>query len=315
MDEQHELLIGNIAQDYYYDKMPISYLTEKYNLSRYLILKYLDEGITHGIVQININSGFRRNAELEQRLKKKFSIRHIYVLKDPKDPAKREDNIGNFSALQIQTLIKKCHVVGVAWGETVYNVISHMQQSERSDLVFNQFIGEEMKYNSSFGSMRMVQLAAAKYDAPYYVLPGPSYIVNDKIRKALRNEPSMKKAMDVMTKMDMIICGVGTLASIDSVQPWRDYKADIFPNVDLNKIVGMVYGRPFDIDGDFLVDSRNDKTLAAPLKTLLKVPNRFCIVLRRSKYRAALGALRGGFFTDLVLSEANALRIANIVKA
>lgn len=315
MDEQHELLIGNIAQDYYYDKMTISHLSEKYNLSRYLILKYLDEGITHGIVQININSGFRRNAELERRLKDKFHIQHIYVLKDPKDPAKREDNIGNFSAMQVQTLIKQCHVVGVAWGETVYNVISHMHQSERADLEFNQFIGEEMKYNSSFGSMRLVQLAAAKYDASYYILPGPSYIVNNDIRHNLKDEPSMRKVMEMMTKMDLIITGVGTIASIDSVQPWRDCKEDIFPGVDLDKVAGMVYGRPFDIDGNFLVEPKNDKALAAPLKVIMEVPHRFAIVLRRSKYRAALGALRGGLFTDLVLSEDNALRIASIAKA
>lgn len=315
MERQHELLLGNIAQDYYFDKMAISKLSEKYDLSRYLILKYLDEAIANGIVQININTGFQRNAELEHQLIHRFKTPHLYVLKDPQNPTERENNIGTFSALQIQSVIKNCHVVGVAWGETVYNVVSHLQRAERADLVFNQFIGESMKYNSSFGSMRMVQLAADKYDAPYYILPGPSYIVNDTTREALKKEPSMKKAFAVMDKMDMLICGVGTLASIDSVQPWRNSKSEIFPGVDLDQVAGMVYGRPFDIKGNFLVNEENDKAFAAPLADLLKVPRRFCVVLRRSKYKAALGALRGGFFTDVILSEANALRIANLIGA
>ena len=45
MDAQHVHLLGQLAQDYYFSKMPINKMVEKYSLSRYLILKYLDEAL------------------------------------------------------------------------------------------------------------------------------------------------------------------------------------------------------------------------------------------------------------------------------
>ena len=48
MNSQHQQLLGNLAQDYYLSKMAISDISKKYNLSRYLIMKYLDEAFSSG---------------------------------------------------------------------------------------------------------------------------------------------------------------------------------------------------------------------------------------------------------------------------
>lgn len=71
----------------------------------------------------------------------------------------------------------------------------------------------------------------------------------------------------------------------------------------------MAFGRPYDINGNFLIHPNNDKTLSIPLNKILNVPIRFAIVQRKSKYQAALGALHGGLFTDMILTESIALRI------
>ena len=74
MDAQHVHLLGQLAQDYYFSKMPINKMVEKYSLSRYLILKYLDEALASGIVEITVHSNYERSVELEQQLKQHFKI-------------------------------------------------------------------------------------------------------------------------------------------------------------------------------------------------------------------------------------------------
>lgn len=308
MKAEHNILLGNLAQDYYLSKMSINDISKKYSLSRYLILKYLDEALTTGIVDINIHSGYERNVELERKLLNKFNINHLYVIKDPVNPTKRDELISSFSAVQTQAIIKNCNVVGLSWGETVYEVLDHFNKSSQDDLVFTQFMGENMKYKSSSGSMRMVQQAASKYDVPYYTMPGPLYIIDDDVRNGFMKEPTSSRAFDIAEKADLLICGLGTLASIDSIDVWHDNKTKIFPKVDLDKIVGMVYGRPYDINGNFL-NLDDDKTLSIPLSSILNVSRRFAIVQSKAKYKAALGALRGDFFTDMVMTEAIALRL------
>lgn len=313
MNAEHSLLLGNLAQDYYFSKMPINKMVEKYSLSRYLILKYLDEALTNGIVEITIHSNYERSVELEQKLKEKFNIDHLYVIQDPENLAKRDDRIAAFAATQVQAIIQHCKFVALAWGETVFEVIDHFVKVERDDLRFVQFMGENMKYRSSTGSMRMVQRAASKYNAQYYTIPGPLYIINDKIREGFIKEPSISRALRVAEKTDLLLCGIGTIESVHSIPLWHEHETAIFPNVNLENVTGMIFGRPYDINGNFL-NQASDKTLSLSLEKIKNIPRRFGIVQGKSKYKATLGALRGGFFTDLVINEATAIRILNELK-
>lgn len=310
MDIDHNLLLGKLAEDYYLSKMSINDISKKYNLSRYLIMKYLDEAINKQIVTINIHSGLDRNPELERRLHQEFAIKNLYVIKETDNTITQEKIISSFAATQVQAAIKPGTTVGIAWGETVADVITEFKQSVQPEITFTQFTGENMKYCSQAGSMRMVQNAAAKYNAPYYIIPAPLYIVSDQVRQQLVHEPAMERVFNVANQMDLVVCGLGTLASIDSIQPWRDHKAQIFPQVDLDQIAGMAYGRPFDLNGNFL-NLGHDTTFSIPLETIRQVPRRFGIIKRKSKYQAALGALRGELFTDLIITESIALLICH----
>lgn len=307
-DAQHRDLLANIAQDYYLTKLPISEISQKYNLSRYLISKYLEEALSTDLVTININTELARNGELEHKLHELFEIDHLTVLKDPVNPDQRENTIIVAAAKQMQTIINHSYVIGLTWGDTIFRVIDHFVSETRPDLMFTQFIGENMKYNSSAGSMRMVQKAATKYDAPYQTIVGPLYVINDHTRQALAQEPACLTAFNTANKMDLLLSGVGTLASVDSIPVWHQHKAEIFPDMDEQKIAGLVFGRPYDVHGNFLNIS-SDKAFGIPLNTVLSVPRRFGVVQSKFKAQATLGALRGHFFTDLVMDESVALRI------
>lgn len=309
MDAEHNQLLADLAQDYYLSKMAISDISKKYHLSRYLIMKYLDEALATGIVSINIHTNYDRNAKLEQTLKKHFKIKNLAVIKDPSNPLDRDEIIATFAANQVQSLINNRHTIGLTWGETIYTMLDHFNKQTSSNLTFTQFMGENMKYHSSAASMRMVQKAAARYDAPYCTIPGPLYVINDQARQALYSEPAFAEAFATANKMDLIVCGLGTLQSINSIPAWHDHLTEVFPEIDPKKVAGMAFGRPFDLDGHFLVNEGNDKALSIPLSTIEKVPRRVAIVQRKSKYQAALGALAGQLFTDMILTESVALRI------
>ncbi|MEM0513462.1 sugar-binding domain-containing protein [Limosilactobacillus fermentum] len=182
-------------------------------------------------------------------------------------------------------------------------------RQEADDLTFTQYLGENMKYRSSSGSMRMVQKAASSYDAGYTTIPGPLYIVNDQVRQVLIQEPSMTEAFENAAQMDMLLSGLGTIESINAIPAWRSAKEAIFPGVDLDQVAGMAFGRPYDINGNFLIDQANDKTFSLPLEQILQVPRRFAVV----QASAALGALRWGFFTDMIFTETIAIKVQKLL--
>ncbi|WP_257610037.1 sugar-binding domain-containing protein, partial [Oenococcus oeni] len=145
----------------------------------------------------------------------------------------------------MQSLIENSQVVGMAWGDTVYRVIDAFSAKVKEDLVFTQFIGENMKYKSAAGSGRMVEKAAAKYSAQFVTIAGPLYIVNNQARELLKKEPSFNRAGNLIKKLDLIFCGIGTLSSIESIPAWNENKSIIFPGVNFKNVAGMLYGRPY----------------------------------------------------------------------
>ena len=314
MNSEHEILLGNIAQDYYLNNLSIINISKKYSISRYLILKYLDEARSTGLVSININTLYNRNDELEQQLIKLFPIKNLYILKNPTNLTEQNDLVSSFAAYQLQASIKNAHVVGLSWGDMIFSTLDKFRTMQQDNLVFTQFLGENMKYHSLTGSARMVQLAAIKYNAYYYTIPVPLYILNKEVRKQLKKEPAVSTAFNYANKMDMIISSVGTLNSIEANQPWYDNIDNIFPGVDLDEIAGMVFARPYNINGQFLIDEKDSTAFSIPLKNILKVPHRFGIVTQKSKAPAILGALCGNFFTDMIMTESIAFKVLQLFK-
>ncbi len=306
---QYRKQIADVARDFYLSKLTIADISKKYNLSRYLITKYLDDAVSTGLVKITINAPIDRNLQLEAEFKKMFGIQNAYILMDGDAANDDDENIIEFSAQTIQDYIQSMRTIGVSWGGTVSNIINHFQTKVKEDLVFTQIMGDNLKYNSAVGSTPLVQKAAAKYEAHYLTVPAPLYIINNQIRTALEKEPAFIRAFTTMNKMDMIFAGIGTLASIDSIQVWRQHKDQIFPKVDLQKVVGMLYGRPFDINGNFLNPGDSDKLFGASIDTILAVPTRLAIVKSKFKSRALLGALRGNLITDVITNESVANRV------
>ena len=88
------------------------------------------------------------------------------------------ENIIDFAAAEIQRHIKGSEIVGVSWGGTLMNIINRFQTDVRDDLIFTQFMGDNLKYSSAIGATPLVQRAAAKYGSSYLTIPAPLYILN-----------------------------------------------------------------------------------------------------------------------------------------
>lgn len=307
-DVKHQELLANIAQDYYLSKQTVTDLSKKYQLSRYLITKYLDEALASGLVKISIATPISRNFDLEMRFKKPFNVRNAFILKSSDTPNDDNENIIEYASAEIQDLIRQSRIIGLTWGDTVLSVISHFQAEVRDDITFSQFVGNNLKYTSLSGATPLVEKAAAKFGAPYQTMPAPLYILSDSARAELQHEPALVPAFSTASKMDLLFTGIGTLASVDTIPVWKQHQAEIFDGVDLDRVAGMLYGRPYDINGTIL-NVKNDKTFGIPIDTVLATTRRVGIVKSKFKARALLGALRGELLTDIITNEGVANRV------
>ncbi|WVT92926.1 sugar-binding domain-containing protein (plasmid) [Enterococcus durans] len=306
----YESLLVKICEDYYLEDINISEISKKYGITRYKALKYIEDAREKQLVSISINSPYARNYELEEIFKNYFKT-NIYILKSSVDLSQHDLLFSKFAADYIQELIKKANVVALSWGDTVYKVIDQFKMGAREELIFTQFIGEIGKYNSLAGSTRLVQKAAERYESSYLTLSIPLYVINETARELMALEPSLANTLATASHADMLISGIGTLSSIDSVEPWNKHRKILFPS--MTDTVGFLYGRPFNINGEFIKASE-DKTFGLSLKEIFDIPKRIGICKSKFKAESCLGALNGNFFTDLFLDEKTAWKILSLIK-
>lgn len=308
ISNEHAEFLGKIAVDYYLNKMKLNDITEKYQISRYHLGKYLDEALENGIVEINIHSGSARNFDLELQFKQYFGIKHIFIIKKPLQQNLQNSSVPSFAANYIQEIINQSKIVGVAFGKTLSQTIAHFDSQIRNDLIFTQFMGENPIHTRD-NSMFLVQRLADLYNAQASPMLAPLYVADDATRAGLKMVPGIFEALSNSKECDVILSGIGTADSIINLPQTEE----IFPNINLNQVAGVLYGRPYDINGKFL-NSILDKTLSYPLTKILDVKRRFGVAEGINKAPAILGALNGNLFTDLVIDETLALQVLDLKK-
>ncbi|MCP9302745.1 sugar-binding transcriptional regulator [Leuconostoc mesenteroides] len=304
-------ILSQIAEDYYLNKLPFGDISKKYNISRYLVNKYLNEAVKVGIVKIEITENSNRNPQIEHILCDKFKDINFYVVQDDINNITTSEHLANFAATYVDEVLQGNNkIVGLTWGETIYTMIDSLKNRPLERVKFTQFLGENMKYNSTAGSMRMVERAAKKVSGEFLTLPAPLYILNDSVRNGLYSEPSLQNTIAVADNMDALITGVGTILSLDSIPIWKQNLNAIFSTVNIQEIAGLIYGRPYDINGRFL-NLEADKVLGLRIDQILKVPKRICLVRGKSKYMPVIGAIKGKLITDVIMTEGMAYKILN----
>ncbi|RHW54689.1 sugar-binding transcriptional regulator [Lactobacillus bombicola] len=302
-DEQ----LANIAHDYFLSNLNIADISKKYDLSRYLIDKAINEARDKGIVKINIYQRPKRAHKLEQEFQKLFNLKEAYILEDLETKNQDNEMIVHYAAKQILNYIKPAHVIGLSWGTLIRDIIDNFTESSHEDLTFVQLVG--LAVNTSRRKNQLTQQAAKKFNAKCLNMPAPLYTINSKLVKEIKKEPYYEYIDQYFKKIDLIFASIGTVKSLESGKFFMDYYSDkLLKDLDYSQIAGVIFGRPYDINGNFYQPIESH-ICGISMENILQIPTRFIVVKNRFKDDALLGALRSGIITHLVTTSGIAQRV------
>lgn len=305
-------ILASIAHDFYLGKLNIGEISRKYNLSRYLITKALDEAIAKGIVKISIQEQIQRDQKMERLFQKKFNLKEAIVLRNSSTTNQDNEKIIAYAAKQIESYLQTAHIIGISWGTLVSDIINHFDSSQRNDLNCVQLVGENI--HSEIRKSPLEQKLAQHFHAHALTLPAPIYVLQSDFLNLIKQEPFYQTLVPYYKKLDLIFAGLGTYQAIEA-NPYLEnkYAPTLFGSEAKNKIAGLIFGRPYNIDGQFEPNVENH-ICGISLKQLKKVPIRFVIVKNRFKSEALLGALRSGIITHLITNDGIAARVLQAAK-
>ena len=211
-DEQ----LADIAHDFYLSKLNIGEISQKYNLSRYLITKALDDAEMRGIVKIQITQGVKRNQLLEREFQKKFGLKEVFILHCYEDKEDDSEAVINFASKQIENYLQNTKIAGVSWGATMRGVINDFSEETLTKLYFVQLLGQPINANRCKNPL--AQEAADSLHAHSLNLPAPLYVINPKIIPILRTEPYFKIIENCYHDLELLFTGLGNFDSFRTNQ-------------------------------------------------------------------------------------------------
>jgi len=310
-------MIVKVATLYYKDGLTQEEIANKIKISKYQVNRILKRAIDTGVIQITINDSLTNISEFEDKLEKKFNLRRAIVvenfgLSDKELKAKMGQAASNY----LLEIIKNNDIIGVAWGTTVNEIITHLPKKINKNVEIVQVTGGVHQLSVNLNCQDIARRLAAIFGVEPHLIYAPATVGSQKLHDLLLNEPSIKKTFEYFDRITITLTGIGAIFPKinSSFIETGSFSNDEFEKLKENNTVGDVFSHFFDINGKISNPEIDKRMITISTENLLKIPYLIGIAGGEAKAEAILGALRGKYINILITDSKAAAKILKIAK-
>jgi DNA-binding transcriptional regulator LsrR (DeoR family) len=306
-------LLADVAEMYYLEGKDQTDIARKVGVSRSMISRMLTEARRQGIVEIKVFRPIHSDHDLEEAIKDRFGIESVFVvsMEDIK-PVKLLTTLGRAAADVLKKIIRPDLVIGVAWGTAVSATVEAIQGMEEPSIKVIQLVGAQGARNAEYDGHAIVKLLAEKVGGEGYFINAPYLCQTPDIAQSLRGTRGIKETIDMGSKVQVALLGIGTTekeySSYYLSGLLTDEDVDIFRK---NGVVGDIASNYYKLDGNPYTDDFLDRTISISLNDLKNIPIRIGIAGGAAKVNAIIGALNSKLVNYLVIDSITARLITN----
>ena len=297
---------------YYFEDYTQKEIAQQMNVSRPTLNKLLREAREEGIVKIEIQDfrNYSRLITLENRLRARFRLKDVRLVGGMEETITKE-HIARAAAGYLEMLLKSGMKVGIGWGRTLDLLPNYLLPSSGvENAEFVTLLGGSGNIDFQIHANDLTERIARNYRGSItHPLYAPICFDNESLSIGIREDPKIKKVMDMMQHLDAAFIGVdGDIDSSTTIMTCN------IPNefIDIlrrENAVGNICARFFDIHGDPCARDLNERIIAISLDALKRTPLIVAVAGGRHKVKSLIGAARGGYYNILISDEATALEM------
>lgn len=308
-------LLTEVARMYYEKNLTQSEIAREIHTSRPTVSRLLQEAKDRRVVEIVIHYPWDRAAAVEHELQQKFALKDVRVLdsRGRKGPEALR-GVALLAARYLDGVLRDNAVIGMSWGQTVYQTVQQFQADSHAGLKIVQLFGAAMP-NSKIDGPELVRQFAAKCNAEYYSIHAPLFVSRPEVREALLKDQHIRETLELATQADIIITGIGSLESpYAPSQTWLGYlNRPMLTDLRNKGAAGHICAHHYDGDGRILDIDLHKGIVGAPLSILHTTPQVIGVAAGEAKARAILGALNGGHINVLITDDTTASKVFSLV--
>ena len=304
------MMMYKVASYYYKDGLSQMEIAEMERISRSQISRILDRARASGMVRVSVALPENKQAsQLAQTLERRLKLSKVVIAQSAAEERKRAHAIASAAACYLPEALKGCRLVGIGWGQTVYETSLQMPYSRDQDAaVFVPLVGVSGVANPVFQMNTIIDRMAERRRAKGYFLSLPTFR-----QKMLPMADVDKKRVACLKaywkKLDAAVFGLGTIRQAERFM--QEEASSRFMTTARNSAAqGEILSRFFYEDGRPLqIHDDAIEQLAFRLEDLHKVPKTICLAGGPEKVPVLIQAARCRFFNHLVTDRLTAERM------
>jgi DNA-binding transcriptional regulator LsrR (DeoR family) len=312
-DDKYKLL-SQVAYMYFIEDISQQEISEKLGIYRTTISRLIKEAREKGIVEINVRNFDTKMYALEKHFQEQYHMKFIQIVPTDSEDSEQEkdEGLARAGATFIKQRLEKNSVVGVSWGRTLAQTISHIENRRNTHSVFVPIVGGPSHVNTQYHVNTLVYELARKFGGSSQFVNATVVQETRALKEGIIRSKYFSELNDYWSKLDLAIIGIGGKLSVKDSQ-WRDLiTPDDYEDLKLREAIGDCCCRFIDEDGKILRGSLYERTIGIDLTDLAKVPLSVGIARSKAKAKAILAMLKKGYINALITDEETALEILNI---
>lgn len=300
--------LSRIASMYYEEGMTQQSISAELGYSRSAISRFLTEARDAGIVEIRVHHPRERSNRFESLLTTTFGLKEARVLvRRALNHTQTMSRLGSLAARLLNEVVRDESVLGVSWGEAVYEVAMALQPRHRPDIKVMQLVGSLNTGDPAIDGPELARRFAQIYSGRYQTLPTPLLVDSAAVRDALIHDSHVEDVLEQTRDVEVAIVGVGTTDTRKSAL----VRAGYLTRTECDEIassgaVGNVCTSFFNIQGEILDIPIAHRVVGVTPEVLRSIPLVIGVAGGANKTDAILGALRAGLITALVTDDETA---------
>ncbi len=293
-----------IARRYYLEGRAKLEIAQEFGMSRFRVARILERARASGLVRINIVLPAQIDAELSERLRSAFALRHAVVVAAPPEPeGPLREQLGAAAAVLLSELVKAGDVLGVTWGRTLDAMAESAAALAPCTVV--QMTGAAGVHDVAEESAEIVQRLAAVSGGSACPIYAPLVLDTAETAAAMRRQPHVAEALGRFDQLTVAVMAVGTWdppnSRLRSSLSVAEREALQRQGVAAEVCASLVDGEGRVLAGDYLA-----RTIAVRPEQLRRIPEVIAVAGGPTKVAALRALLRAGFVTSVVTDAAAA---------
>lgn len=295
--------LAMVANLYYNSELTQNQIAERMYTSRSKISRMLKEARELGIVEIYIHEPWERNLEYEQKMLEYFQLKNVRIIKQKETDKENTRNlIYEAAAYYLDSIIKENMVIGISWGNTLYNVVKYIAANNHKNIPVTvvPIMGAANIDSPEKDGLDLSKDLASAYGGKYQYIYAPLFVEKKDVRESLIQDNNISGVLNLAKNADVILTSVGSII----YKSWGNYlSGKMLETLEKKGVVGHIGGHFFDIWGQKLNTSIVDRMIGVSTDDLKKCKETICIAFGEKKAEAVLGAVRGNYIGTLIIDD------------